>query len=144
MQELNLKLLPRSVKLVALALLPATMLIFFIIDKLQLGHLGSEMVFTTLKSVLLISALFFITSKDKIENEVTMRLRLQAMAGAFCFGILLFSIQPFTNLAFEGSFSFSSDFGIFQLFFTMILFYLTIFYYSKWKYGLSSMIRKKA
>lgn len=143
MQELELKLLPRYIKLVALSLLPVTALILLVMGKLGLGQFAGAEVFTALKSIALLSALLFIMAKDKVENSLTKQLRLHAMATAFMFAIMYFSIQPFIRLAFDGVFAFWKDFGIFQLFLVIIFVYLGIFYFSKWKYRIYSIPRRR-
>ena len=91
----NLKILPYRVKgigttMVFLSLLALVAGKFFIEDYHTLRLL--------IKNLLLVSLLLVSISRDKVEDELTLVLRLQSYAFAFITGVVYAMVQPFANL----------------------------------------------
>ncbi len=73
---------------------------------------------------------FFALSKNKIEDERTLGLRLKAMAFAFLWGVLYVVVWPLVNHLFK--FSLKALSGQ-QVMFSMLIVYLIIFFLQKKK-----------
>ncbi|WBL24763.1 hypothetical protein [Zunongwangia sp. HGR-M22] len=68
-------------------------------------------------------------SKEKIEDERSMKLRLVAFAATFLYGVLFVVVSPFVSILFHGSFEI--DIHASQLLLTMFLWYFGVFYFMK-------------
>ena len=68
-------------------------------------------------------------SKEKVEDERSMKLRLLAFAATFLYGVIFALISPFGSILFNGSFEI--DLQANQLLFTMFLWYFGVFYFMK-------------
>lgn len=124
----DIKLLPNYFKKIAWGLLALSVLII-VLAKSRVLHINKELIENISENGILLSLLLFALTKDKIEDELTMRIRVSAFAGAFISGVAFFIAYPFVNLIFDGSFM--SDVGGFQLLLTMLLFYFGIFSLAK-------------
>jgi uncharacterized membrane protein YvlD (DUF360 family) len=77
---------------------------------------------------LILGLSFIAMSKDKVEDELTMFIRLRAMAAAFITGIVFVIVKPLVDLLFSTpSENITAPGGIL----TMLLFYIMTYYYQK-------------
>ena len=91
--------------------------------------LDMEIVLTATKSCILASLLLLVISKDKIEDELTSRIRLKAFASSFVFGVVITIVAPFINYFIFGDFI--SQKGITELLISMFCFYFFMIYILK-------------
>ncbi len=126
----DLRLLPNYFKKIAWGLLTLSVIIIVLsISKVLL--INKELINNIFESGILLSLLLMALTNDKIEDELTMKIRVGAFAGSFISGVAFFIAYPFVNLIFDGSFM--SDVGAFQLLLTMLFFYFGFFSLAKRK-----------
>ncbi len=125
-KEINL--LPNYFKKIAWGLL-SVMLLIFVLSVLKVIDFDKDLLKQIIESGVLLSLLLLSITKDKIEDELTMKIRVGAFAGSFIFGVAFFIANHFVNLIFDGNFM--ADTGVFQLLLTMFFFYFGIFYVAK-------------
>ena len=128
----NLKLLPNKVKQfgIGLAIVSFVTIIAgkFLFEDYMLLR-------AVIKNILLISLLLISISRDKMEDEMTIKLRAQSYGMAFIFGVLYALTQPFANLFVdfllqEENPSFT-QLSVTQVLVFMLLVQLSAFYFSK-------------
>jgi hypothetical protein len=68
-------------------------------------------------------------TRNKIEDELTLRIRLKAFAASFIYGVVIVIIEPLINLLFDGSFL--SDKGVIELLISMFFFYFIMMFIMK-------------
>jgi len=81
---------------------------------------------TISKTGILISLLILALTKNKIEDELTIRIRLIAFTGSFIGGVVWVIVEPFRELLLHDSFS--SDEGATGILILMFLIYFMTFY----------------
>ena len=125
-QDLNL--LPINFKKVAfgIMLISALLVVLSISKSLPIDK---EIIKTVAKSGFLISLLLLVITRNKIEDELTLRIRLKAFAASFIFGVVMVIIEPFINLLFDGNLL--SDKGVTELLISMFLFYFIMVFIMK-------------
>ena len=128
MKNTDLKLLPHKFKIVGYALL-AISLVLFIISSIDLIAVENEIIKNGFFDLVLIAFLVLALSKEKVEDERSMKLRLLAFAATFLYGVIFALISPFGSILFNGSFEI--DLQANQLLFTMFLWYFGVFYFMK-------------
>jgi uncharacterized membrane protein SirB2 len=126
------KLFPPVFKLVGGILLILAFLPLIFINSSDWMNAQKELMLILIFNAIILGLLFLAWSKDKVEDEMTISLRLKAMSLAFIFGILYTVFMPlleywFAILYDEPLVVFSSQ----QLILTMLIFYLIIFYLQK-------------
>ena len=94
----NLKLLPYRVKGIATTMVFLT-IVALIAGKFLFGDYHT--VRLLIKNLLLVSLLLISIASDKVEDELTLVLRLQSYAVAFIAGVIYALVQPFANLLVE-------------------------------------------
>jgi len=94
----NLKLLPNRVKTIGINLLILSVILLFAGKFLFTEYHTVRLV---IKNLILISLLLISVSRNKIEDERTLRLRVQSYAFAFITGVLYAMVQPFAILLVE-------------------------------------------
>ena len=99
----DLYLLPVQFKKVAIGILIAS-LIMNIAGKMKLAPIDVELWMSIASIVLLVSFLLFAISRNKIEDELTLKIRATALATAFLFGVLEVILQPIIHLIIEGEY----------------------------------------
>ena len=124
----DLRLLPINFKKAAYGIMFLCAL-FTTLSMLKVLTIDKEIVKTISKSFFLISLLLLALTENKIEDELTLRIRLKAFAGSFIFGVGAVIAEPFINLLFDGDFS--SDKGVTELMMTMFFFYFGMTYLMK-------------
>lgn len=128
MKSTDLKLLPHKFKIVGYVLL-AISLVLFIISSTDLIAVEKEIIKNGFFDLVLIAFLVLALSKEKVEDERSMKLRLLAFAATFLYGVIFALISPFGSILFNGSFEI--DLQANQLLFTMFLWYFGVFYFMK-------------
>ncbi|ADF53379.1 membrane protein [Zunongwangia profunda SM-A87] len=128
MKNTDLKLLPHKFKIVGYVLL-AISLVLFIISSIDLIAVENEIIKNGFFDLVLIAFLVLALSKEKVEDERSMKLRLLAFAATFLYGVIFALISPFGSILFNGSFEI--DLQANQLLFTMFLWYFGVFYFMK-------------
>ena len=128
MKNTALKLLPHKFKIVGYVLL-AISLVLFIISSIDLIAVENEIIKNGFFDLVLIAFLVLALSKEKVEDERSMKLRLLAFAATFLYGVIFALISPFGSILFNGSFEI--DLQANQLLFTMFLWYFAVFYFMK-------------
>ncbi len=119
----DLRLLPGSFRKVAFGIMVLSGLLV-LLSILKVLTIDKEIVASIAKSVFLIALLLLVITKDKIEDELTMRIRLKAFAASFIYGVVFVIIEPFINVLFGDSFL--SNKGAMELLISMFLFYFII------------------
>ena len=124
----DLRLLPGHFKKVAfgIMLLSALLVVLYILKVLTIDK---EIVETTAKSGFLISLLLLVVTRNKIEDELTLRIRLKAFTASFIYGVVIVIVEPFINLLFGDSFL--SDKGVTELLINMFFFYFIMMFLMK-------------
>ncbi len=120
----DLRLLPTKFKKVAYCLMASSILII----PLSLSKVitfEKETAQTILSSGILLSFLLLALTRDKVEDELTLVIRLKALAASFIYGVGYVLIGPFVSLLFDGEFVYE-NIGMEGLLITMFLFYFGI------------------
>ncbi|MCK9304338.1 MAG: hypothetical protein M0P27_02955 [Bacteroidales bacterium] len=123
----DLRLLPAHYKKYAFGILIFSIILIILIALKSIPvdkHIVKEIPITGI----LVSMFILAFTRNKVEDELTSKIRLKAFAGAFIFGAGSVIVEPFVNIFFEHSFS--SDKGAAQLVMAMFIFYFIIFYLS--------------
>ncbi len=121
----NLRLLPRRFKKLAYSLL-ALSILFITFSVTKVIAIDDEIAKTIFRLGVLLSFLLLALTRDKIEDELTLVIRLKALASSFIFGVGYVVVSPFVSWLFDGEFI-GEDFGIEGLLLTMFLFYFGMF-----------------
>lgn len=129
----DLRLLPNYFKKIAFGLIFASFLLA-ILSKTKILPFDKETIKMVSMNVMLISFLILAMARDKIEDELTMKIRINAFAASFLFAVIFVLVQPFISIIFYGSFiSNKIDKGSTHLIFLMFFIYFYIFYIGKKK-----------
>lgn len=103
-------------------------LIFVKTFDIELIHYQKELCKTLTLNILILGLLFIAWSRDKIEDEMTMSIRLSSMAWTFLWAVLLVVIKPLFDFLFYGT---SSVFTAQPLVIMMLFYYLFVYYQKK-------------
>ena len=122
----DLRLLPNNIRIIGYGLLCLS--VIGVAAAIGL-HIHGIVIKEILKIVFMISLLILALSKDKVEDELTLKLRLKAFAASFIFGAVGVIINPLVNLLIEGSYFIHNS--AFELLTSMLFFYFLIYYLSK-------------
>lgn len=121
----DLHLLPAPFKKVAFGLMTLSILLI-ILAASNLLSTNKEIVMTFAKIELLISLLMLALTKNKVEDELTIKLRLKALASSFIFGTVYVIAIPLVNLLLNETYF--TDKGATEVIIAMLLYYFLIFY----------------
>ncbi|MDD4149650.1 MAG: hypothetical protein PHE33_06440 [Bacteroidales bacterium] len=124
----DLNLLPPVFKKIAYGIMFLTIL-FAILSIVKVLAIDKHIAKTISMSFFLIALLLLAITRSKIEDELTLRIRLKAFAASFIYGVAFVIITPFINLLFDGSFLL--DVGVEQLLISMFLFYFMMMFIMK-------------
>jgi hypothetical protein len=125
----ELRLLPRYFSKISFGMILAT-ICFVLLTVSETITFDKEIAKTISKSLFLISLLIIALTKNKIEDELTIVIRLKALAASFIWGVLVVIIDSLINLISDGSFL--SNKGVTELLLSMFLFYfLMVFIYKR-------------
>ena len=129
-QRKALRLLPRYFKTIGLVLIILALVTVIVKVSLhvQLLPWQKKWGFILVTDLLILGMFLIAISKDKIEDEMIMSIRLQAMAGSFISGVVTVLVKPFIDLLFK---NLMTDYTGQQLVLNMLLFYLIIYYFQK-------------
>ena len=128
----DLVLFPGYFKIIGIALVLLAFVVPIMIKLLhiEIGFDQKEFFQEIIFSAMNLGLFFFALSKNKIEDERTLGLRLKAMAFAFLWGVLYVVVWPLVNHLFK--FSLKALSGQ-QVMFSMLIVYLIIFFLQKKK-----------
>lgn len=121
----DLRLLPIPFKKVAIGIMLFSVLIV-VLSISKILPIDKDIVKVISKTGILVSLLLLALTKNKIEDELTSRIRLKAFASSFIFGVGYVIVESFVSLLFKDGFL--SDKGATEILITMFLFYFMIFY----------------
>ncbi|MFA7115851.1 MAG: hypothetical protein WC140_01260 [Bacteroidales bacterium] len=124
----DLRLLPTNFKKVAFGIMLLSAL-FVILYIFKIITIDKDMVKTISKSGFLISLLLLVITRNKIEDELTLKIRLKAFSASSIYGVGVVILEPFINLLFDGSFL--SDMGVTELLISMFFFYFIMMFIMK-------------
>ncbi len=123
--QLHLRLLPTNFKKIGYGILVLSVLFVFLF-KLNLLKVDQEIVWVISKIGILISLLILAITRNKIEDELTFRIRVQAIGRSFIFGVLYVIFNLLLKLQFSEHFVLDdSAVGILLL---MFIFYFITFH----------------
>ncbi|KJF45038.1 hypothetical protein [Draconibacterium sediminis] len=125
----NLRLLPRRFKKAAFSLIALT-IFFVVLIFSEFVTVEKELAKTVTSSGILLSFLLLALTRDKVEDELTLIIRLKALAASFIYGVGYVVISPFVNLLFDGEFI-NDEMGTEGLLLTMFLFYFGMLWLMK-------------
>jgi hypothetical protein len=114
-----------GIVIMVLALVPA---IIVKAAHIPLAPEGREMFRLLTMNAFILGLLFMVWSKDKVEDEMTISLRMKAMGWTFTWAVLFVIIKPFVDMLFRDP---VSDMKSQELVLTMLLLYLLIYYVQK-------------
>ena len=115
--EKELNLLPRYFRIIGFVLV-AISVVLAILFFVELLKIETEIFENINGYILLLAFLLIASSKEKIEDELTLNIRLRAFAIAFIFGAGFMIIYPLMNLLISGRyFQNYGPFGILNLMF---------------------------
>lgn len=117
----DLKLLPVKFKRAALGVL-ALVILFSVLYKLEMFEMDKEISKSISITGILLSLLILAITRSKVEDELTLRIRLRAFASSFIFGVGFIIIEPFVNLLFGDNFIMTDE-GAPDILLIMLLFY---------------------
>ncbi|WP_320110239.1 hypothetical protein [Draconibacterium orientale] len=104
----------------------ALSILFITLSVTKVIAIDDEIAKTIFSSGVLLSFLLLALTRDKIEDELTLVIRLKALASSFIFGVGYVVVSPFVSWLFDGEFI-VEDWGIEGLLLTMFLFYFGMF-----------------
>ncbi len=120
----DIKLLPNYFKKIAWGLL-AIILLIVILKLSNVLQIDKELLINVIQSGVLLALLLLALTKDKIEDELTLKIRVSAFAGAFIFVVGFVILLPFINVI-KGD-GFTSNHHVFGLLLMMFFIYFGIF-----------------
>ena len=123
-------LLPVYFKKIGIVVIVLSFLPLIIVKTFDIELIKSQKeLFKTLTlNILILGMVFIAWSRDKIEDEMTMSIRLSSMAWTFLWAVLLVVIKPLFDFLFYGT---SSVFTAQPLVIMMLFYYLFVFYQKK-------------
>jgi hypothetical protein len=123
-------LLPVYFKKIGIVVIVLSYLPLIIVKAFDIELIKSQKeLFKTLTLNILILGLVFIAwSRDKMEDEMTMSIRLSAMAWTFLWAVLLVVVKSSLDFLFHGT---SSEFTAHPFVLMMLFYYLFVYYQKK-------------
>lgn len=123
-------LLPHYFKKVGIAILLLAFIPAITIKaiNINLAEAQKELLRLMTINVFILGLLFVAWAKDKIEDELTISLRLKSMGFAFIWAVLFVVLKPFTDALFGNPLGKESAQG---LVISMLFFYLIVYYFQK-------------
>jgi len=126
----DLNLLPNYYKKIAGGLFVAVIL-FAILHLTNVIPIDRDIGKLLLENGILLCLLIPAITRDKIEDELTVNIRMQAFVAGFIFGVLIVIINPLLIIILEGTYK--SEYGSFQLLVSMLFFFHAFYIYGKRK-----------
>ncbi|TVQ87940.1 MAG: hypothetical protein EA393_09835 [Bacteroidetes bacterium] len=124
----DLRLLPAIFKKIGFTILLLSVL-WAALSVSKILSIDKGLAGTLFESGILISLLLLALTRNKTEDELTLKIRLKALAGSFIYGVVFVIFEPLISLLFGGNFLF--DIGATQLLISMFLFYFIMLYIMK-------------
>ena len=126
----NMVLLPSHFKKIGLGLFVLTFIFGLTIKTMDVEFLQSQkdLLKITFLNIFLLGLACIAFSRDKTEDEMTVALRLKAIAGAFGFEVLLVVTSPYVDFLVQEPIKDPSGQ---QVVFNMLIFYLLMYYGAK-------------
>ena len=123
-------LLPNYFKTIGIVimLLAFVPIVVLIIKKIQIAEAQKETFKILIMNFFILGLLFVALAKDKIEDEMTLYVRLKSMAFALSWAALYVIIKPLIDLIFKNAIG---DLSSQQLVITMLFVYLTLYFFKK-------------
>jgi len=123
-------LLPNYLKRVGIAvmLLAFVPAVIFKTMSIELTPSNKELFKLLSMNAFILGLLFVAWSKDKVEDEMTVAIRLKAMGWSFIMAVLVVIVKPFVDVLFKDPIS---DFKSQELIVSMLLVYLLMYYVQK-------------
>lgn len=123
-------LLPVYFKKIGIVVILLSFLPFIIVKAFDIELIKSQKeLFKTLTlNILILGMVFIAWSRDKIEDEMTMSIRLSSMAWTFLWAVLLVVVRSSFDFLFHGT---SSEFTAHPLVIMMLFYYLFVYYQKK-------------
>ena len=124
------KLLPVYFEKIGIVVILLSFLPLIIVKAFDIELIKSQKeLFKTLTlNILILGMVFIAWSRDKIEDEMTMSIRLSSMAWTFLWAVLLVVVRSSFDFLFHGT---SSEFTDHQLVIMMLFYYLFVYYLKK-------------
>lgn len=128
MQRKDLNLLPHWFKWVGLGIAGGILLVTIMSKVLALPFvMGKDM----LTSVVYIGLLLVVLAKERVEDELLMRIRLKAYAASFIYGVCYVVMDPIINGISDGVYRYQVS--VDTLLLSMFCFYFLMYYLMKWR-----------
>jgi hypothetical protein len=126
----NLHLLPNRFKKVGLTLIVLAFVVGIVLKLMSLDLLPTqkELFRTLMLSGINLGLLLITLSKDKLEDEMTIAIRLKAMAWSFTWAVFYVIISPFMNILFKDP---MRDLAGQQVIMSMLFVYMIMYYLQK-------------
>lgn len=124
----DLRLLPRKFRKVAFGIMSLTVLLA-VLSILKVLTIDKEIIQTIAKSGFLVSLLLLAITRNKIEDELTLRIRLQAFTASFIYGVVIVVVEPLIRFLLGNSLL--SAMGVTALLISMFLFYFLMMFLMK-------------
>jgi hypothetical protein len=129
-QRTEVGLLPNMYKKVGIAvmLLAFVPAVIIKVINLQLIPSNKEVLRLFTMNAFILGLLFIAWAKDRVEDELTVQIRLKAMSWAFLWAVLFVVIKPFVDMLFRDP---VADQKSQELVLSMLLVYLMMYYFQK-------------
>lgn len=124
----DLRLLPAFFKKIGFTIFLLSVL-WAVLSISKIIAIDKDFAKTIFQTGVLTSLLLLAFSRDKTEDELTLKIRLKALAASFIYGVGIVIFEPLINLLFGDSFV--VHIGVQQLFISMFLFYFIMLYIMK-------------
>lgn len=120
--------LPRYFRVIGF-LLALISVVIFILRASEIIKIDLDVFYNISGSILLLALLLIALTRDKIEDELTIIIRLKAFSVAFLTGVFLTIFEPYMNLFLDGKFY--SDKGPMGILIFMFMFFFFVKYQLK-------------
>ncbi|MEM6264151.1 MAG: hypothetical protein AAGI38_16670 [Bacteroidota bacterium] len=124
--QFRIILLPRYFRIIGIIVLVIGLVPPIALKKLEIIHIEQEVTRTYVEVLILACLIMIAFTKDKVEDELTTRTRLESFYLAFFMGMGTTILEPFIKLMTSGNFTIeTSTFGVL---FNMMIFYFLGFF----------------
>ncbi|WP_029903406.1 hypothetical protein [Prevotella sp. 10(H)] len=127
----KLRLFPHYFKYIGIALCFINPVSFFFLLNTVFKGVDIDLIKFFSFSLLTLGLSFIAFARERVEDEMMVSIRLQAIVFAFIFSVFYFSfMKPLMSFLLEGTISQVNSNGIIS---TMLVAYILIFYFLKWR-----------
>ncbi|MEO6611034.1 MAG: hypothetical protein ABIT05_00025 [Chitinophagaceae bacterium] len=113
---------------IAIMILPLIIILWFKLFDSAFLHSHKEAIWTILPSIFILGLSFIAFAKDKVEDEMTLHLRLKAMGMTFGFGVFSVITQPIWDWVWGDPVKVLSSQHLIVI---MLVFYIVFFFFLK-------------